>query len=80
MQDIDETIYISNKAQTSLCYILAGFTVSMGNHFYLITRLKDLWYKYNDMLTPKITEWQKNTSLGKLNTVFYILHPELCIS
>ena len=80
MQDIDETIYISNKAQTSLCYKLAGFTLSMGNHFYLITRLKDLWYKYNDMLTPKITEWQKNTSLGKLNTVFYILHPELCIN
>ena len=56
-QDIDETIYITDtrKAQNCLCYKLAGFTVSMGNHFYLIIRLNDVWYKYNDMLSPKLT-------------------------
>ena len=80
-QDIDEIIYITDtrKAQNCLCYKLAGFTVSMGNHFYLIIRLNDVWYKYNDMLSPKLTEWQKGTSLGKVNTVFYILHPDLYI-
>ena len=79
--DFDDGLpFSTRKAKNCLCYYkLAWFTVSMGNHFYLITRLNDVWYKYNDMLKPKLTEWEKNTTLWKVNTVFCILNPDLCI-
>ena len=79
LKDIDEIIYTTDRDQTILCYKLAGFSISLGNHFCLIIHIKDMWYKYDDMLTPKLTQCEKNTSLGKVNSVFYILHPELCI-
>ena len=78
MGDIDESIYIANNERT-LCYRLAGYTLSIGNHFYLMIYQNGVWYKYNDLLSPKISEWEKNTTFGKLNSVFYLLHPELCI-
>ena len=70
LKDIDEIIYITDRGQTILCYKLVGFSISLGNHFCLIIRIIDKWYKYDDMLTPKLTQWEKNTSLGKVNSVF----------
>ena len=53
--DIDEFIYIPDSTR-SLAYKLAGFTLSLGNHFYMIVNLNDIWYKYDDMFLPKLKE------------------------
>ena len=55
LEYIDDTLCITDRRQTMLCYILVGFTISLGNHFFLIVPLEDMWYKYDDMLTTKLT-------------------------
>ena len=59
LKDIDEIIYITDRGQTILCYKLVGFSISLGNHFCLIIRIIDKWYKYDDMLTPKLHNGEK---------------------
>ena len=72
-KDIDESLSIRHDERT-LNYTLVGFTLVMGNHFNLIIRLNELWYRYDDMLKPKLREWQKDTCLGKLNSILYVLY------
>ena len=48
---IDEMIYITNHSR-SLCYKLAGYTLYIGNHFFLIISINDVWYKYDDIKSP----------------------------
>ena len=71
-KDIDESLSIRHNEGT-LNYKLVGLTLVMGSHFNLIIRLNEVWYKYDDMMTPKLREWQKDTCLGKLNSILYIL-------
>ena len=71
-------IYIPDSSR-SLAYKLAGFTLSLDNHFYIIVNLNDIWYKYGDMFLPKLKEHSKHTSLGKLNSVLYVLHEKLIL-
>ena len=70
---IDESLSIRHN-EGILNYKLVGFTLVMGSHFNLIIRLNEVWYKYDDMMTPKLREWQKDTCLGKLNSILYILY------
>ena len=78
-KDIEEFIYISENTKT-LTYKLVGYTLSLGNHFYMQIQLNSVWYKYDDLYFPKLTECQRdNTSIGKLNTVFYVLDEELTL-
>ena len=72
-KDIDKSLSIRHDERT-LNYTLVGFTLVMGNHFNLIIRLNELWYRYDDMLKPKLREWQKDTCLGKLNSSLYVLY------
>ena len=69
---LDDTLNIIHKDRT-LNYTLAGFTLKIGNPFTLIAHLNQIRYRYDDMLSPKLREWQKDTSLGKLNSILYVL-------
>ena len=75
-KDIDELVFISENTKT-LAYRLAGFTLSLGNHFYMIVNLKGVWFKYDDLLSPSLTKCLKGTTLGRLNSVLYVLDVKL---
>ena len=47
-KDIDELIYIPENTKT-LTYKLVGYTLSLGNHFYMQINLNSVWYKYDDL-------------------------------
>ena len=59
--DLDESIYITNHSKT-LCYKLAGYTLLNASHFFLLINIDNVWYKYNDIMAPKLVEWGKHCS------------------
>ena len=75
-KDIDELVFISENTKT-LAYRLAGFTLSLGILFYMIVNLKGVWFKYDDLLSPSLTKCLKGTTLGRLNSVLYVLDVKL---
>lgn len=73
---IDESIFI-RQHEKNLCYNLAGYTVSVKDHFYLLVKLDGIWYKYDGIRSPKIITWDSLNVYGTINSIFYILREEL---
>ena len=49
---IDETIFIPHRKK-NLCYKLAGYTISIKDHFYLLVELNETWYNMMASAHPK---------------------------
>ena len=69
---IDETIFIPHRKK-NLCYKLAGYIISIKEHFYLLVKLNETWYKYDGIRSPKIITWDSLNIYGIINSIFYIL-------
>ena len=73
--EIDDTITFS-QADRLLCYTLLGFTIHRAVHFSMRVRHDTIWYSYDGMESPKLTQIRnKEKDLpGRVNCIIYVLN------